>query len=606
MVCLVIFTLQLGIAESFDLSILKSRDTFYYNDNNNSSWTYYQSIKKTFEDETNIEILNVVWGNNTELSGYPEFRLFVESMNKSIIIQGATIMIGGNMFDLTLDKLELSDTYGAYCVLTSDAVSFLKSLAVAKDFTAVLRYTEGTINLSFTEKEIIPIAQFAYDLLKLDYFEHVDIFKKIYEKEYKEKTPIFTYIFNDVKIEESTYGFDFSEQESKTEWKEYNISEIGLKVSLPSEYLVYTRGMDVNDPALITSGMSAKELDKLMIEGNYYLDASSDNFRSDIFITMITSSFMDFYYLSDNDLLSLSSIWTASYDNYGVTVLDTDIFLHDTIKYLRMHLLQKNENGNNVYKMQYYTTINNSAINLVYQSVGDDLTNQEKISMQSIIERVVYTSREVIVDNHIGVENEYDVKNYNSIVNMPGDFSIMNGIMFGMSKEKIIDIEKQINHSSDPYAWEAAGKIKHDSLSFYSCKTTFFDAESREYCFDNNGKLTHICFLLGLDDTKNDELNRKNYESACKKLVSLYGTPCYKNDGNFFPLFSDRLDRWRDSIQCMQEYSQWVLKYDDYYVLSEVFLVKTRFTGSYDCFATFTYFTESEAAPYLGKSVYLY
>ena len=116
----------------------------------------------------------------------------------------------------------------------------------------------------------------------------------------------------------------------------------------------------------------------------------------------------------------------------------------------------------------------------------------------------------------------------------------------------------------------------------------------------------YVCLSLGLDEDKDETLNEENYINAYSKLENLYGKPTYSNDGYFFPLLSDKLERWTTSIQCIQQYGQWVLEYDDYYVLAEIMQTKTTLSGIYDCFVTYTRYNKDEVVPILGQGLKLF
>ena len=117
-VSLIFGCLPVACADNIDLARIKGRKTFSYDNSSNTEWTYYQYVEKTVEDGTYIEILAVDWGTNTEVSGYPEFRIFAKkNTNENIIVQRAVILIDGNMFELTFEELKLSGSHGAFVVL---------------------------------------------------------------------------------------------------------------------------------------------------------------------------------------------------------------------------------------------------------------------------------------------------------------------------------------------------------------------------------------------------------------------------------------------------------------------------------------------------------
>ena len=128
-ICLLFGCVFIACAESIDLTKLKTRENFLYLDGENTEWLYYQYAEKTIADGTYIEFLVADWGNNTEASGYPELRVFAATKNnEDIIVQSASFLIDGNLFELTFAELELDDNHGACFYMTSEAIPFVRSL----------------------------------------------------------------------------------------------------------------------------------------------------------------------------------------------------------------------------------------------------------------------------------------------------------------------------------------------------------------------------------------------------------------------------------------------------------------------------------------------
>ena len=76
--------------------------------------------------------------------------------------------------------------------------------------------------------------------------------------------------------------------------------------------------MDADDPALAVLGMTSAEVDQLLADGNFYLEASpDDNFNSEVIVTMTGTTLEDFSTWSDGyDLtmdVNICSIWPGNY-----------------------------------------------------------------------------------------------------------------------------------------------------------------------------------------------------------------------------------------------------------------------------------------------------
>ena len=338
-ICFLASFLSFASADSDIIGILKSRDTFSYDDESHTAWTYYQTVEKELDDGTTVEMLAAEWGYDADTLWFPEYRFFAsDAEGTEFFIRGATIVIDGNVFDLTLTDLELDNVVGSGLYLTRDTLPFLKSLANTGSLYAVVRYYGGTLTLVLSEEELAPLKLFAADLLAIEYTEHISDEDLSYETRLQEETPLISYLAHDPDTGASDGA---ASPAALPGWTEHPLPELGLKVCLPSDFQVFTRGMDPADPTVLGSGMTAAEIDQILEEGNFYLEATMDDFASEVFVTMIASPISDFSDYSDEMLLSMSSNWSAAFEPLGVEILDSDVFTVNGVKYVRFqeHML---------------------------------------------------------------------------------------------------------------------------------------------------------------------------------------------------------------------------------------------------------------------------
>lgn len=175
------------------------------------------------------------------------------------------------------------------------------------------------------------------------------------------------------------------------EWTEYSIEEIAASVYLPMNYITYTRGMDVSDPVLLNADLTPKEIDQIFKEENIYLEATCDDFQSEIMVTMIENEIESFSNWSNGSLISLAMFMKSEFQQYGLEILDYDVFSNNNVKYIRMYERQTDNDGEvSAYRLQYYTIINHQAINFVFISAYDEITDEEKEFMQKVVEKIVF------------------------------------------------------------------------------------------------------------------------------------------------------------------------------------------------------------------------
>ena len=175
------------------------------------------------------------------------------------------------------------------------------------------------------------------------------------------------------------------------EWTEYSIEEIAASVYLPMNYITYTRGMDASDPVLLNADLTPKEIDQIFKEENIYLEATCDDFQSEIMVIMIENEIESFSNWSNGSLISLAMFMKSEFQQYGLEILDYDVFSNNNVKYIRMYERQTDNDGEvSAYRLQYYTIINHQAINFVFISAYDEITDEEKEFMQKVVEKIVF------------------------------------------------------------------------------------------------------------------------------------------------------------------------------------------------------------------------
>lgn len=175
------------------------------------------------------------------------------------------------------------------------------------------------------------------------------------------------------------------------QWTEYPLEEMSASVYLPADYITYTRGMDASNPVLVNADLTPKQIDQIFMEGSIYLEATCDDFQSEIMVTMIENEIESFSNWSNGSLLSLAMFMKSGFQQYGLEILDYDVFLNNSVKYIRMHECQTENDGTvSAYRMQYYTIMNHLAINFVFISTYDEITDEEKTFMQEVVEKIIF------------------------------------------------------------------------------------------------------------------------------------------------------------------------------------------------------------------------
>lgn len=171
-------------------------------------------------------------------------------------------------------------------------------------------------------------------------------------------------------------------------WNEYALNEIGVSISFPSEFDVFTRNMPSNSQVLLDYGMTAEEVNINLITNNTFLDAYSIVENYEIVVTMIGSSIYDFNVCDDDALNFLASICIEGFKENGIIVDKFDIYRNAPITFIRMW--ERSANDPEIYGLQYYTVYNYQAINITMTSYdGEILTDDEQL-MLDIVDSAVF------------------------------------------------------------------------------------------------------------------------------------------------------------------------------------------------------------------------
>jgi len=167
--------------------------------------------------------------------------------------------------------------------------------------------------------------------------------------------------------------------------KEYTLDALGMTVSMPSDYIVFLRDIDVNDPNLSAYGLTKDSMSSLMNERNIYLNGWDAEINHEIIITMIDSPLVDFNLYSDTILSTMATSLKSEYESTGVSVIKTEIYQHSQAKFLKIYISQPYE-GSTVYGLQYYTVYADKAINITMQSYLGQITASQEAVIKSVVD----------------------------------------------------------------------------------------------------------------------------------------------------------------------------------------------------------------------------
>ncbi len=167
----------------------------------------------------------------------------------------------------------------------------------------------------------------------------------------------------------------------------YNISELGLDITIPSSYKVITRDTPANATVFSDLGIIKADIMEQFEASKIYLNAVSDTANEEVVVTMEAIMIDNFSALSDTSLKALASSLINEYEKIGISILKYDIYQHSQAKFIRIYW---EDATNSVNGLQYYTAYNEKAMNFTMRSYSGEITTDQEQSIKSIVDSVRY------------------------------------------------------------------------------------------------------------------------------------------------------------------------------------------------------------------------
>ena len=167
--------------------------------------------------------------------------------------------------------------------------------------------------------------------------------------------------------------------------REYTVSDMGLSLTIPDEYTVFTRDMDKNDPAFADFGITKDTLMDQFTAGHIYLNAVLADGNEEIVVTMEENMISEFNGLGETSLLMLASTLKEGYEEYGISVSSYDIYHHPQLEFIRIYF---NTTDKTTYGLQYYTIYGGQAMNFTMRSYDGPISGSQERTIQNVVDSV--------------------------------------------------------------------------------------------------------------------------------------------------------------------------------------------------------------------------
>lgn len=161
----------------------------------------------------------------------------------------------------------------------------------------------------------------------------------------------------------------------------YSLPDVGMSITIPSNYHVLTRDISSSDPALSFFGLSKNECVKLLEDGNIYLDAVDPDVTTEIVVTMTENIISDMNLLPNSTIDTMLDTLIEMYSKTGIIVDSTSYYQHKQAKFIVFGIHQNSEDGT-TYGIQYYTVYNYKAINVTLYSYNGPISDWDQFMFQ--------------------------------------------------------------------------------------------------------------------------------------------------------------------------------------------------------------------------------
>ena len=294
----------------------------------------------------------------------------------------------------------------------------------------------------------------------------------------------------------------------------YTISELGLEITIPSEYRVITKDTPANASIFSDLGTTKADLIKQFEETKVYLNAIPDTLDEEVVVTMDTNIIDNFSAMSDTSLKMFASSWVNEYEKMGIGVKKYDIYQHSQAKFVRVYF---EDTANSVNGLQYYTIYNGKAMNFTMRSYSGEITTKQENTIKTIVDSVKYDTPPVEIPT--GDETEafvYTDVDTNTKFTVPANWY-----------EKELSKEREFIDVKFVSSKEEGMSIMYGSTDLWGMLTPEERLGSSRSDLDNSTfEISDIAELYGLDG---NAITRKIYngvdyfQATIKQNIDMYG-----------------------------------------------------------------------------------
>ena len=172
------------------------------------------------------------------------------------------------------------------------------------------------------------------------------------------------------------------------------VPELDMTITIPKDYLVYTRETDV------------EVIKNILLENNIYLDAIDTTTNSELFIVMEDYDLVDFNELGEKEINMLSSFALATLNEKEIQVIENRVESIGQNKYIVL-FSKYSYQYQEMYEFNYITATQGKKINIIMQFYSDKYIETNRQIVEKIVSNIKYGNsfqKKLYEDGIIGIK----------------------------------------------------------------------------------------------------------------------------------------------------------------------------------------------------------
>ncbi len=177
--------------------------------------------------------------------------------------------------------------------------------------------------------------------------------------------------------------------------KSYNIKKIDIKLTIPSNLIVFTQDTSPDDTSFSNFGLDGYSLIESFKNSNIYLNAISNDDFYEIVVTMLeydgSKKISDFRRYNAYELRSFAKDMDSLAADYkNITFLNYELYEHSQAKFIVFNIKQPDGYCGTAYGKQYFTIIGGRAINITLHSYNEAISTTQNNLIEEVVDSIEF------------------------------------------------------------------------------------------------------------------------------------------------------------------------------------------------------------------------